>query len=513
MFISFTTKYSYIIFLFTISLLISILTYDYYGFAVDEYFQYKIGHTSYNYIFLEKKDLLSLKDSDYGVAFELLLVFVEKILGLEDIRDVHLLRHISSHIFFLISGIFLYLLIYQIYENKILSSFGFLLLILNPSIYSHSFFNTKDIPFMSMFIICFYFGYKMSKDKNIANSIILGITSGLLMNIRIMGALFFVISLGLILYELLRLKKNIKDYNILLIYFITTLLTLYITWPYLWGNPINNFIIAFSNMAHFRFDKYILFNGEFIKPSNLRWDYIPIWFSITTPILYLITGIIGIFLIVFKFISKPKDIIIDLKLRANLTYILYFILPILVVILLKSVLYNSWRQLYFIYPAFIMLIIYTLNEIFKTKFKKSSIVIFSFFFIMILSEMIINFPNQNIYFNELVNKKTPNYLRDTFEMDYWGTSYKQSLEYILKNDPDEIITIAVSNFQGLLNVMFLKESDRKRFNVLELGSENISEAKYFITNHNDKKDSTKNLKPWYSVIVYRNEINSVFKLK
>ena len=43
--------------------------------------------------------------------------------------------------------------------------------------------------------------------------------------------------------------------------------------------------------------------------------------------------------------------------------------------------------------------------------------------------MIKSHPFEDVYFNILLSKKDQ-YLRKTFELDYWGTSYKQALEYI-----------------------------------------------------------------------------------
>ena len=45
--------------------------------------------------------------------------------------------------------------------------------------------------------------------------------------------------------------------------------------------------------------------------------------------------------------------------------------------------------------------------------------------------MIRNHPFQNVYFNNFLSHDEQ-YLRKNFEMDYWGTSYKQALEYVLK---------------------------------------------------------------------------------
>ena len=49
--------------------------------------------------------------------------------------------------------------------------------------------------------------------------------------------------------------------------------------------------------------------------------------------------------------------------------------------------------------------------------------------------MIKDHPHQNVYFNFLAGKN----IQTKFELDYWGLSNKQALEYILKNDSKNII--------------------------------------------------------------------------
>jgi hypothetical protein len=49
-----------------------------------------------------------------------------------------------------------------------------------------------------------------------------------------------------------------------------------------------------------------------------------------------------------------------------------------------------------------------------------------------------------------------------FELDYWGNSYKQGLEYILASDPSPVIALAVQNSPGEFNGMILPPAARRR---------------------------------------------------
>ena len=95
-------------------------------------------------------------------------------------------------------------------------------------------------------------------------------------------------------------------------------------------------------------------------------------------------------------------------------------------------------------------------------------------------------------------------------MDYFGVSYRQSLEYILKHDKSDTINIAIENYPGYGNNMILPEKERNRFNYVEL-----KDAKYFITNYRGHPQDYTEFAPykWYSIKVLNNTINTIYKLR
>jgi hypothetical protein len=492
---------------------IGLINYDNYGISWDEEAQRQMGIVSYDYVFSGNKALNTFDCRTYGVAIELPLVIIEKALGLQDSRTIYLTRHLLTHFLFLISAFCCFLLIDFLYKNKVLASIGFLLYILSPVLYAHSFFNSKDLSSAAMFMICFYLNVIAFSKLKIKYFLLLGIGVGLLINIRIIGIFLFCCILFFLLLDLLLANKNkietIKKIKLALTFFVATILTLYISWPFLWENPIANFIYAFNNMAKFPWDSSVWFKGQFFKVANLTWDYIPVWFVITTPLYYLIAGLGGIILLFINFFKKPFSFISNTLNRNNLLFIICFVAPVLAVIILKSVLYDGWRQLFFIYPSFVLLVVYAIHYMLQTKLKKIIISITFIYFGYIALFMIANNPFQQVYFNELMNK-SPEYIRSQFELDYWGASYKQSLEYILKEDKSEHINIAVANVPGRLNVRILPVQDRERINLVE-----IENAKYFITNyrwHPKDYDEYKQ-KKWHAIKVNNNTINEIFKLQ
>lgn len=495
--------------------LIGIFTVNSYGYAWDERDQREIGVTCFNYVFNGDLSYRTLQARDHGAIFELFLAIIEKILGLEKEGEIIVMRHLVSHIIFLISALFFYRLILLIYNNKKLAILGFLMLVIQPTIYGHSFFNSKDVPFLAILIICFYQFAIAFKNKKYYQFILLALFSCILINIRIMGILFVAFVIFFLIFDLITFYKEkgstLKHLILLILFTSATVLFTIAAWPLLWEKPLENFIYAIQNLSKYPFPGNVLFNGELISAQKLSWNYIPTWFSISNPIVYLFLGFSGLLLFVFYLL---KDIIrfnlkgID---KNNLLYVFSFLIPVFVVIYLKSVLYDSWRHLFYIYPAFILLAIYFINYCYKTKFKS---VTFIFTYISIVASglfMIIYFPFHHVYFNAFVSLHQEEYLRKNYDLDYWGVSYNKSLEYILKIDKRDTIYICAPNPPCEVNIMMLPEKDQKRFVFRDF----FSKPDYYITNYRDHPEdyNPEEFEEIKSFYVLNSKINSIFKFK
>lgn len=496
--------------LFLAFLLIGLYNLDDYGISWDEEAQREIGLHNYNYIFNGSESLKTFYAKDYGPSFELPLFIIEKLFHVEEPRTMYLLRHFLSHLFFLIGAFFCSKLVNQLYKNKFLSTISFLLVVMCPRLYEDSFVNTKDIPFMSMFFVCFYLIYSAFTKMKPLNFFYLGVSIGLLISLRIMGVLLFSSVLVFLLIDLLLLNNYKKNSILLATFFVTTLLAAYFSWPYLWENPFKNFISTFNNMSKFNWHQTNLFMGNFIMATELKWYYIPVWFCITIPLFFLIPGILGIPLLGYSLFTKFKLYVNNTPERNNVYYVICFITPVIAVILFKSVLYDAWRHLYFIYAPFVLLIIYCLHALYLTKFKKV-LILFSISYLVFVGYTSIKIhPFQNVYFNELMDKNTPEYLKMNWEQDYWGVSYRQTLEYILEHDTSSKINILPENDPGIYNSYILQSDKRKRLHFT-----NIDSANYFITNFrwhpSDYAGAGKYL--FSSVRVYNNSINASYKIR
>ena len=297
-----------------------------------------------------------------------------------------------------------------------------------------------------------------------------------------------------------------------------------IFWPYLWSSPIDNFISVFQNLANHNIDIYNFYFGEYISARNVPWHYSLVWIFITTPLLYSILFLIGLYFIIKRMIERLlkieenysyTDLWRNNKELQDLIFALSFIIPVVAVITLDSTLYDGWRHLYFVYPSIVLIAIYGIHRIFFLGFKKKKKLLFSFIIILFIPNIFWifqNHPNQNVYFNILFKSE----FNKKFEMDYWGNSNKGALEFIVKNDDKNKINIFNINTTDLnLSKKILKKRNRDKINVVD----NSNNADYIIINYRDWKGNKKpdsyvipsNFKIYNAITVDGVIINATYK--
>ena len=98
----------------------------------------------------------------YGVLFDLPLAFIEHYF-IDDIKNVFYVRHFLTFLIFFISTIYFYYLVKINLKKSYIALIGVLILVTTPRIFSHSFYNSKDILFLSFLIIASFYSLKLIK--------------------------------------------------------------------------------------------------------------------------------------------------------------------------------------------------------------------------------------------------------------------------------------------------------------------------------------------------------------
>ncbi len=462
---NFIRRYTPGLLLFFLFAVLSVFTFKDYGVSWDEPVTREMGYVYYDYVFNGDHKLPTYVDRDHGSGFELFLILFEQPFHYADTKGIYQMRHLVTHLFFLFSAFCGYLLFLKLSRKQMVACVGFLLFVLQPRLYAHSFFNSKDIPFTSMFMISIALSYMAFTTQKAKWYLLLGAACGFTCSIRMPGILLPVVLaavIGIDIVIALLNRKSIIHPTLLFAFFITSFCATFILfWPTLWGSPVHNFAECYGMMSHFvRWQGDILFNGILYKGTNLPWIYVPEWFCISTPIIWLLAGFAGTALTLTVFIRKPVIGIQNNQTRFYLICIALFLLPVVMVIFLNSVVYDDWRHLYFISAPFAVLGVHAIDRLLAYRTKLLTITLCGLQIVLVACFMIGNHPFQSVYLNEFVSRKK-DHIKNNLEMDYWAVSQKQGLAYIVAHDSAPVIRVA---FHPALDnsIMLLNEQDRKR---------------------------------------------------
>ena len=500
----------------TLFALVGVLVVDDYGVAYDESVQRALAAVTTAYMIGADDALLSHRDRTYGVAFELPLLFIELALGLDDMRSVHLMRHTLSHFFFLLGGFFCYLLVRRMGGGRLLALFAMLLFLLHPRIWAHSFFNTKDVPFLSMFMITLFLIHRAFRKDDFAAFLSCGVAVGLLTNIRILGVMLFAAALGMRLLDLFHAADARERKHVLVttgLFAVASVGILYATWPYLWSDPLGHFAHAFAHMADHPEEVHGLFQGEQIVGNDIPPQYIVVWLSITSPAVALLLGGVGLAVTLRRVLAKPGLALEKGTLRFELLLIISFLLPVLAVVLLDSNLYNGWRQMYFLYAPIVLLAAIGLRSLVAIQsnatLRTAACGLAAAGLTATVAAMALLHPNQPIHFNFLVDRKTPERLSRQYDMDYYDTTFRQGLEWLLDRHPNSTVHVDLAFHEW--NASILPQAARQRTNMGFL-----EHADYHVTNHRQHLVYDSRLQPLAPIVdslkLYNNTVRSVVVL-
>ena len=456
--------------------IVGVAVLDDYGVSTDEAnLRLRVGGAALDYILsLGREPLASDVHRFYGVAFELPLAAVERVFGLEDSRAVYLSRHLLSHLFFLAGGFFAWLLTYRMFGSRALALFAMLLFLLHPRMYAHSFFNTKDIPFLSAFMIALYLIHRAFRRDTAAAFALCGAGVGLLTNIRVLGVLPFAAVLGMLALDLFHAARRADGTARRVVvngaaFSAAAALTLYAAWPLLWSDPFA-FFESFSAFSRFTYvEAATLFQGTPVRWPNIPPSYIPVWIGITTPLAALALALAGTAFAVWRGVRGRGEALANTPARFGLLLAACAILPIAAVIALDSNVYNGWRQLYFIYaPACVLaaLGLRGLLAVVRPPAARAAIIaLIAVSAVLILAQMATLHPHQADYFNQLAGRSER--LKTVYQMDYWNTTRREALEWLLAKYPGAPIYLTSEdhNYEIAQNALILPESDRRRLRV------------------------------------------------
>ena len=437
--------------IFILLAILILLTFRQYGITWDEELQSQYGQAVVDYY------LSGFQDHRYAQIFNL-YIYGGMFDGLASIFDrftpfrVYETRHLLNAIFGLI-GLWGSWRLARYIGGSVVGLLALILIVLTPVYYGHMFNNPKDIPFAAGIVWTLYF---MSRAMGslphpkwsllIKLSVILGLTLGIRVG-GVMVLLFWLAPLGLIALRPLwsginkeTALKTLKNsahiaWRIVLPVLLIAYAVMLICWPWAQQDPIINPLKALSEFSNFPQDVEVLLDGITYRSTQLPWTYVPLYFAIELSELVLFLLAAGLLLMPWILRRLGKD-----ERQSLFLVVLMAFMPMLYAVTRHPALYDAVRHFLFAVPLICIIaavaarfiFLWAINE-FRQVWSRRLIgaALLSILLISAVTQIAIMFslhPYEYIYANRFTGGVPGAYGR--YELDYWGTSFKEAAEQI-----------------------------------------------------------------------------------
>jgi hypothetical protein len=171
-------------------------------------------------------------------------------------------------------------------------------------------------------------------------------------------------------------------------------------------------------MAQHPWPGSVLFNGATYEANNLPASYVPTFLAIqlTEPVWVLF--LVGLAAAIYGVVRKRME---SRELLA-LTFV-WFIVPLVTFVILRPTLYDNFRQSFFIVPPIFFTAGLAFDLIRKPVFQGALIALVILPGLLALVRL---HPYEYVYYNQFIGGLKG--AVDRFELDYWGTSYREAAD-------------------------------------------------------------------------------------
>ena len=408
----------------------------------------------------------------YGVAFEAPSVALAEMFGIREIKDVFLFRHLLTFLIY-ITGIYaVERIVYRRFSDWRLSLLAALFFVLTPRLFAESFYNNKDIVLMALFAIGMNTTISFALKPGLKTAFLHAWASAIAIDVRIVAIILPAATVAILVVRLLKKELSIPlTFRVLTVYLVSVSILVLAMWPWLWADPVRHFVQAFRMFAHTPFDGPVLYMGSFVRSTELPWHHVLVYISITTPLLCLVLFLVGLSNTISKIIYRGTSLWKSKEELQDVVFLGFLAVPIATVIMLHSVLYDGWRHMYFVYPAFLLIAMRGWVALWSNdqRIRKTLLTVVTAISIVHTAIWMWRaHPYQNVYFNILAGSGD---LRSRYELDYWGLANRKALEFILAKDDREVISVRADSFMPLkpaLDMINIGERDRLKLSRVEL---------------------------------------------
>jgi hypothetical protein len=408
------------------AVLLPIMVWSSFDFGVtwDEKTRHRYGELIWTYLLgRQSRSFFEEEEEPYGGLFDVICVAVEPWVPL----NRYVVRHAINAIFGWIGVVYCGRLAARLFSTWA-GVLAMILLAASPRYFADSMNNPKDLPFAALTIAALYYFSTASPTwpyLSRATAIKIVVALALALNIRA-GALIYLGYLGVLVAAFAVAERNLSwrrwadSLGRLALITTAVLLLGTVFWPWAQGAPLTRPIQALLGFANYSWTGGVLFGGRGYSAPDLPRYYAPWWFLISTPPVVIAGAVLSIF------VSRGR--------RWTLSRTALWaaaLLPVLLVIIRDSTLYDGVRHLLFVYPILAVLAASgwtaCLWQRDRQWLSRGAAVLLAIGLVNIAAFHIRFHPNQTVYFNELVGG--PRGAFGKFEMDYWGNCMLEAVAW------------------------------------------------------------------------------------
>ena len=362
------------------------------------------------------------------------------------------------------------------------------LLVLSPRFFAEAFFNGKDIVFMTLFALAVHTLTRLVARPTWGRAAWHGVVTAAAIDVRLLAVILLPYTIGLLLLVATQPGSKRTPARAAGVYLLATSVASVVGWPYLWADPISNFLAAFQNLKHYPWRFTNLYMGQLLTVTELPWHYIPVWIFITTPLPYSLLAVGGQYIVGrqladggWRNVGTPSN-------RLSLLVMGWLLGPLVVVIVLHSSVYDTWRHLYFVYPALVLLATRG-TQLLASWYSTPQPTLVQRLALLLLVvagletgrtavRMVRMHPYEHLYYSFL----SADTIEQKFERDYRALSFRQGLEWLLAHDHSQRIDVSIKwpSIHALYNnELILPAAERTRIVYVP----HPQRGHYFITNY------------------------------
>lgn len=411
----------------------------------------------------------------YGPIWPLFLISVTRMLHVQFIQTFWEIRHFLSFALFFTGLIFFYKLGKIFFKDWRYALLGIVFLVLSPRVFAHAFYNPKDSPAMVFFILSTWSLVTFLRTRTIPMLLVHSLFCAILVSMRMVGLLIPLLTLMFVLGT----KRHRTSLAVSAGFLLTFCLCLYAIWPYLWTDPVNHFLHALLNSGTrsgggFYFGQMV--GGPML--SAALWHYLPVWMAITIPPLYTVLFLIGFCVLGMQLVhslrTQPKEFLVQRQ--TDIILFLWFLFPIVLLYASGAGIFDEWRHMLFLYPAFLLIALFGLHFLLTAVshplFRKSVLAVTACSVLWTGLWMVRFHPLEFGYFSIPAS-----WVKGNFEMDYWGLSYREGWKWLLANHPSPALYVFSRTSAGEKAVETLSADELKRIYFVP-----VQEAEYVLDN-------------------------------